>query len=76
MFNLILLIIRRWIVNVKQEKPLVNYWQELTKLTQGKPILVKGVKLVRTGIYINSKFEFPRLAQITAEDQLFVMAFI
>ena len=55
---------------------MANDWQELTKLTQGEPILVERVKLVRTGISIDSEFELPPLAQITAEDQVFVMAFI
>ena len=76
MFNLIYLTIHGRIVNVKQEKPLANDWQELTKLTQGEPILVERVKLVRTGISIDSEFELPPLAQITAEDQVFVMAFV
>ena len=51
-------------------------WQELTKLTQGEPILVERIKLVGTEISIESEFELPPLAQITAEDQIFVMAFI
>jgi hypothetical protein len=51
-------------------------WQELTKLTQGEPILVERVKLIGTGISIESEFDLPPLAQITAEDQVFVMAFI
>ena len=55
---------------------MANDWQELTKLTQGEPILVERVKLVRNGISIDSEFELPPLAQITAEDQVFVMAFI
>jgi len=55
---------------------LANDWQEHTKLTQGEPILVERVKLVRTAISIDSEFELPLLAQITAEDQVFVMAFI
>ncbi|MCZ6616666.1 MAG: DUF2089 family protein [Gammaproteobacteria bacterium] len=51
-------------------------WQELTKLTQGEPILVERVKLIGTDISIDSEFELPPLAQITAEDQVFVMAFV
>ena len=73
---MIYLIIHGTIVNVKQEKPLANDWQELTKLTQGEPILVERVKLVGSDISIDSEFELPPLAQITAEDQVFVMAFI
>ena len=51
-------------------------WQELTKLTQGEPILVERVKLIGTDISIDSEFELPPLAQMTAEDQVFVMAFV
>jgi len=53
-----------------------NDWQELTRLTQGEEILVERVKLVRTDISIEGEFELPPLAQITSEDQIFVMAFI
>lgn len=55
---------------------MANDWQELTRLTQGEEILVERVKLVRTDIAIDGQFELPPLAQITAEDQVFVMAFI
>ncbi len=55
---------------------MANDWQELTRLTQGEEILVERVKLVRTDIAIDGPFELPPLVQITAEDQVFVMAFI
>ena len=55
---------------------MANDWQDLTRLTQGEPILVERVKLVGTDISIDSEFELPPLAQITAEDQVFVMAFV
>ena len=67
MFNLILSIIHGRIVNAKQEEPLANDWQELTKLTQGEPILVERVKLVKTGISIDSEFELPPLPQLSAQ---------
>jgi hypothetical protein len=51
-------------------------WQELTKLTQGEPILVESVKLIGRDISITGEFELPPLSQITAEDQVFVMAFV
>jgi hypothetical protein len=53
-----------------------NDWQELTRLTQGEEILVERVKLVATDISIDAEFELPPLAQMTAEDQVFVMAFV
>ena len=55
---------------------MVNDWQELTKLTQGEAFLVERIRLVGTDISINGDFELPPLAQITAEDQVFVMAFV
>jgi len=53
-----------------------NDWQALTELTQGKPILVERVRLQNSDIVIEGAFELPRLAQMSAEDQVFVAAFI
>ena len=55
---------------------MANDWQELTRLTQGEAILVEKVRLAGTDISIDGDFELPPLAQITAEDQVFVMAFV
>src|SRR5579872_6280506 len=51
-------------------------WQALTKLTGGAPIQVERVRLVESGIAIEGQFEPPQLAQLTAEDQVFVTAFV
>ena len=51
-------------------------WQELTKLTRGTPIAVERVRLVDSGIKIEGDFDLPNLARLSAEDQVFVMAFI
>jgi len=51
-------------------------WQELTKMTQGKPVLVERVRLVDSDIAIEGSFSLPPLANLSAEDQVFVMAFI
>jgi hypothetical protein len=51
-------------------------WQELTKMTQGKPITVERVKLVDSDIAIEGSFTLPPLANLSAEDQVFVMAFM
>jgi hypothetical protein len=53
-----------------------NDWQELTRLTQGQPILVERVRLIEKDIAIEGAFELPQLAQLSAEDQVFVTAFI
>ena len=51
-------------------------WLELTKMTQGKPITVEKVKLVDGDITIEGSFSLPPLANLSAEDQVFVMAFL
>ncbi|HJX12778.1 MAG TPA: DUF2089 domain-containing protein [Dehalococcoidales bacterium] len=51
-------------------------WQELTKMTQGKPITVERVRLADSDIAIEGSFTLPPLANLSAEDQVFVMAFV
>jgi len=51
-------------------------WLELTKMTQGKPITIERVRLVDSDIAIEGSFSLPPLANLSAEDQIFVMAFI
>jgi hypothetical protein len=51
-------------------------WQELTRLTQGQPIVVERVRLVEKGIAVEGAFELPQLARLSAEDQVFVVAFV
>jgi hypothetical protein len=51
-------------------------WHELTKITQGKPITVERVRLVDSDIAIEGSFTLPPLANLSAEDQVFVMAFM
>ncbi len=51
-------------------------WNELTKLTQGAEITIERVRLTQSSIAIEGEFELPMLAKLSAEDQVFVMAFI
>ena len=51
-------------------------WQALTKLTGGQPLAIERVRLVDTGVRIEGDFELPPLAQLSAEDQVFVAAFV
>ena len=51
-------------------------WQELTRLTQGASLLVERVRVVESDIAIEGSFELPPLAQLPAEDQFFVIAFV
>ncbi|MGA7524110.1 MAG: DUF2089 domain-containing protein [Acidobacteriaceae bacterium] len=51
-------------------------WQELTKLTQGQPLVVERVRLAGKSVAIEGSFELPQLARLSAEDQVFVVAFV
>jgi hypothetical protein len=51
-------------------------WQELIRLTQGAPLVVERVRLADSGIAVEGEFELPPLARLSAEDQVFIMAFV
>ena len=51
-------------------------WQELTRLVGQAPIEVERARLVETGVAIEGPFTLPPLAQLSAEDQVFVAAFV
>jgi len=51
-------------------------WQELTQLSQGKPMVVERVRLPEKDIVIEGSFELPDLARLNADDQVFVTAFV
>lgn len=51
-------------------------WHELTRITQSKPITVERVRLVDSDITIEGSFTLPPLANLSAEEQVFVMAFV
>lgn len=55
---------------------MVHDWQTLTKLTGGAAVLVERVRLVENAVAIEGNFELPPLAHLSAEDQVFVMAFV
>jgi hypothetical protein len=51
-------------------------WQALTKLTGGSRFQIERVRLLDQDIAIEGRFEMPPLASLTAEDQVFVAAFV
>ena len=51
-------------------------WQELTKLVGQARIEIDRVRVVETGVAIEGPFTLPPLAQLPAEDQVFVAAFV
>ena len=51
-------------------------WQTLTRLTRGGHIEIERVRLVEQDVAIEGPFELPPLAQLSADDQVFVAAFV
>jgi hypothetical protein len=51
-------------------------WQTLTRLTAGGHIELERVRLVESDVAIEGRFELPPLARLSAEDQVFVAAFV
>jgi hypothetical protein len=51
-------------------------WQELTRLTGGSRVEIERVRLVDQDVAVEGHFDLPPLAQLTAEDQIFVAAFV
>jgi hypothetical protein len=51
-------------------------WQELTKLVGQSGFEIERVRLIDTGVAIEGPFTLPPLAQLSAEDQVFVAAFV
>ena len=51
-------------------------WQDLTDLTGDGEFTVERVRLVAKDIAIEGSFDLPPLARLSAEDQVFVMAFV
>ena len=54
----------------------VRDWQELTDLTQGRPVVVERVRLADQDTAIEGAFALPQLARLDAADQVFVAAFV
>ncbi|MFI4934959.1 MAG: DUF2089 domain-containing protein [Caulobacterales bacterium] len=51
-------------------------WQELTRLTGGQAFVIERVRLAGKEIAIEGSFALPQLARLSAEDQVFVAAFL
>jgi hypothetical protein len=51
-------------------------WQALTRLSGGAPFEIERVRLTGQDVAIDGSFELPPLAQLAAEDQIFVAAFV
>jgi hypothetical protein len=54
----------------------IQDWQALTRLTAGASFEIERVRLVDQDVAIEGRFEVPPLAQLAADDQVFVAAFV
>jgi len=54
----------------------VKEWQTLARLAGGSAIEIERVRLVDTDVAVEGPFELPPLARLSAEDQVFVAAFV
>jgi hypothetical protein len=55
---------------------MLKEWNELMRITRGADILIERVRYLDSNIAIEGEFELPLLARLSAEDQVFIMAFI
>jgi hypothetical protein len=55
---------------------MASEWEELTRLTQGDPLIVERVRLAGRDLAIEGSFDLPPLARLVQEDQIFVVAFL
>lgn len=54
----------------------LSSWADLTGMTKGAPMVVEKVRLTESQIAIEGQFELPQLAQLSHEDQVFIIAFV
>jgi len=55
---------------------MIKDWTELARLTAGADIIIERVRLEKSGIAIEGEFSLPPLAQLSSDDQVFIMAFV
>jgi hypothetical protein len=55
---------------------MIEDWDKLTALTRGNDLVIERVRLKESEIAIEGSFALPPLAQLSAEDQVFVAAFV
>jgi hypothetical protein len=54
----------------------VKDWQTLARLSGGSAIEIERVRIVDADVAIEGPFELPPLARLSADDQVFVAAFV
>jgi hypothetical protein len=54
----------------------VSDWQDLLRIAQGSALIVERVRIQEKQIAVEGQFTLPQLAQLSLEDQVFVVAFL
>jgi hypothetical protein len=55
---------------------MANDWKELTRLTNGDPVLIERVRITGRDISFEGEFELPPLARLPLDDQVFIALFV
>jgi hypothetical protein len=55
---------------------MIHDWFELLKLSQDDEILIEKVRLQKKALLIEGQFNLPPLAQLSMDDQIFIIAFL
>jgi hypothetical protein len=51
-------------------------WQDLLRIAQGASLVIERVSIPEKQIAVEGNFSLPQLAQLSLEDQVFVVAFL
>jgi hypothetical protein len=51
-------------------------WQDLLLIAQGAPLVIERVRVPDKQLAVEGQFTLPQLAQLSLEDQVFVVAFL
>jgi hypothetical protein len=54
----------------------IKDWQTLANLTKDKALIVERVRVMPEEVHIEGEFELPPLAQLGADDQVFIASFL
>jgi hypothetical protein len=51
-------------------------WHDLLRIAQGSPLVIERVSIPARSLAVEGRFTLPQLAQLSLEDQVFVVAFL
>jgi hypothetical protein len=69
-------ILDRMTTDPKPARTTSSDWQDLLRIAQGSPLVIERVRIPEKQIAVEGQFSLPELAQLSLEDQVFVIAFL